>query len=131
MRPIDDPTLLTPDQRLREVANIMATGVLRLHARAALSGDDSKLAGQEGDSPRREEGDSPIFARKIGTVPMCENRDSPRILMNRGLMLWVTAHGRLRPTMATIEKLVTLAPGRSNRVWGQFRIFRVQIMEAV
>ena len=37
MRPIDDPTPLTPDQRREEVANILAAGVLRLHARAALS----------------------------------------------------------------------------------------------
>jgi len=41
MRPSDDPALLTPDQRLGEVASIMATGVLRPGARAALSGDDS------------------------------------------------------------------------------------------
>ena len=41
MRPIDGPVFLTPDQRLHEVANIMANGVLRLYARAALSGDDS------------------------------------------------------------------------------------------
>ena len=40
MRPIDDPSLLTPDERFSEVAGILAAGVLRLHARAALSGDD-------------------------------------------------------------------------------------------
>jgi len=33
MRPIDDPMFLSPDQRLHEVAGIMAAGVLRLHAR--------------------------------------------------------------------------------------------------
>jgi hypothetical protein len=38
MRPIDDPSSLTPDERLSEVATILAGGVLRLHARAALSG---------------------------------------------------------------------------------------------
>ena len=37
MRPIDDPSFLTPEERLSEVATIMAVGVLRLHARAALS----------------------------------------------------------------------------------------------
>jgi hypothetical protein len=40
MRPVDDPSFLTPDERLSEVASILAAGVLRLHARAALSGDD-------------------------------------------------------------------------------------------
>jgi len=40
MRPIDDPSFLTPDERLSEVAIILAAGVLRLHARAALSGDN-------------------------------------------------------------------------------------------
>ena len=38
MRPIDDPSSLTPDERFSEVAAILAGGVLRLHARAALSG---------------------------------------------------------------------------------------------
>lgn len=40
MRPIDDPSFLTPDQRRSEVASILAAGVLRLRARAALAGDD-------------------------------------------------------------------------------------------
>jgi hypothetical protein len=40
MRPIDDPSLLTPDERLSEVAAILAGGILRLHARAAVSGAD-------------------------------------------------------------------------------------------
>ena len=40
MRPIDDPSSLTPDERFSEVAAILAAGVLRLHARAALSGDN-------------------------------------------------------------------------------------------
>ena len=38
MRP-DDPSLLTPDERRSELARIFAAGVLRLHARAALSDD--------------------------------------------------------------------------------------------
>jgi hypothetical protein len=37
MRPIDDSSFLTPDERLSEVAGILATGILRLHARAALT----------------------------------------------------------------------------------------------
>lgn len=36
MRPIDDPSHLTPDERRSEVASILAAGVLRLRARAAL-----------------------------------------------------------------------------------------------
>jgi len=40
MRPIDDPSYLTPDERLSEVASILAAGVLRLRARSALPGDD-------------------------------------------------------------------------------------------
>ena len=44
MRPTDDPSSLTPDERFSEVARILAAGVLRLHARAALAdaeGEDS------------------------------------------------------------------------------------------
>ncbi len=36
MRPFKDPDLLTPGQRFAEMAGILATGILRLHARAAL-----------------------------------------------------------------------------------------------
>lgn len=39
MRSFDDPSFLTPDERFSEVAGIMAAGILRLHARAALSGE--------------------------------------------------------------------------------------------
>jgi hypothetical protein len=38
MRSFDDPFSLTPDERFSEVVAILAGGVLRLHARAALSG---------------------------------------------------------------------------------------------
>ena len=38
MRPPDEPPeFLTPDQRLRDLAAILARGVLRLHSRAALT----------------------------------------------------------------------------------------------
>ncbi|MBN2293906.1 MAG: hypothetical protein JXM70_15870 [Pirellulales bacterium] len=40
MRPIDDPSFLTPDERLSEVAGILAVGILRLHARQALPRSD-------------------------------------------------------------------------------------------
>jgi hypothetical protein len=39
MRP-DDPSLLTPNERRAELAAIFAAGILRLHARAAIPGDD-------------------------------------------------------------------------------------------
>ena len=39
MRSIEEPASLTSDERLSEVASILAEGILRLHARAALSGD--------------------------------------------------------------------------------------------
>ena len=42
MRPFEDPDLLTPDQRLSEVAGILATGILRLHSRAALTDGESE-----------------------------------------------------------------------------------------
>lgn len=39
MRPHDDPAAMTPDERLRELASILAAGVLRLRSRAALPAD--------------------------------------------------------------------------------------------
>lgn len=43
MRSIDDPALLTPEQRLAEVTSILAAGVLRLHTRAAIRDDPVQL----------------------------------------------------------------------------------------
>lgn len=40
MRPIDDPSLLTPDERFSELADIFAAGVLRLRASSALPAAD-------------------------------------------------------------------------------------------
>jgi hypothetical protein len=37
MRPFNDPSSLTPDQRRAAVANILAAGILRLQTRDALS----------------------------------------------------------------------------------------------
>ena len=42
MRPFEDSSL-TPDERRSEVASILAAGVLRLSARAALPGDAPEL----------------------------------------------------------------------------------------
>jgi hypothetical protein len=39
MRSIDDPAIQTPDERLAEVASILAAGVLRLHMSAAIPAD--------------------------------------------------------------------------------------------
>jgi hypothetical protein len=39
MRPFDDPAIMTPDERLSEVAGVFAVGILRSHARAAPSCD--------------------------------------------------------------------------------------------
>jgi hypothetical protein len=39
MRSFDDPGILTPDQRLAQLADILAAGVLRLRARLAIPGD--------------------------------------------------------------------------------------------
>ena len=47
MRPIDDPSSLTPHERLAEVAGILAAGILRLHARLALSPEADKLSSQK------------------------------------------------------------------------------------
>ena len=41
MRSFADPASMTPDERLSEVASIFAAGILRLHARAALTCDNS------------------------------------------------------------------------------------------
>ncbi len=55
MRSIDDPALLPPDQRLSEVAGILAVGVLRLHIRAAIPDGAEQLPAAENpaksDSP--------------------------------------------------------------------------------
>ena len=55
MRSIDDPAHLTPDQRLAEVASILAVGVLRLHMRAAIPEDAEQLPAPE----NLEKSDSP------------------------------------------------------------------------
>jgi hypothetical protein len=45
MRPHDDPAAMTADERLREVASILAAGVLRLRSRAALPADPAEHSG--------------------------------------------------------------------------------------
>ena len=44
MRPIDDSSFLSPDERRIEVAGILAAGIVRLHSRAALPVDSEHLS---------------------------------------------------------------------------------------
>lgn len=62
MRPIDDPTPLTPDQRREEVANILAAGVLRLHARAALAPQCTPKKSPELTTGRLEVSDETVLS---------------------------------------------------------------------
>jgi len=54
MRYIDDPACMTSDERLRELASILADGVLRLHARTALPTDPNCNNLQKSSPPRLE-----------------------------------------------------------------------------
>jgi hypothetical protein len=47
VRPDADPACMTPDERLREVAAILAAGILRLRARTALPADPDEHPGPE------------------------------------------------------------------------------------
>uniref|UniRef100_A0A7C4QME0 Uncharacterized protein n=1 Tax=Schlesneria paludicola TaxID=360056 RepID=A0A7C4QME0_9PLAN len=47
MRPETDPARMTADERLREVAAILAAGLLRLRARSALPTDPGQVPGPE------------------------------------------------------------------------------------
>jgi hypothetical protein len=44
---LDDTDVMTSDQRLRAIADVLAAGILRLHARAALSAIEDKHTGPE------------------------------------------------------------------------------------
>lgn len=44
MRPIDEPPVLTPDERRDELASIFAAGILRLHARSALPDESQQIS---------------------------------------------------------------------------------------
>src|SRR5262245_8875887 len=47
MPPCDDPALLTPEERLRELAAVLAAGVLRLRERAALPANSPQEQSQK------------------------------------------------------------------------------------
>ena len=52
MRSFDYPSSLTPEERFSEVACIFAAGILRLHARAALSCDNPPPEKSQNSAPR-------------------------------------------------------------------------------
>lgn len=56
MRPHDDPATMTADERLREVAAILAAGILRLRSRAALPADPGKHSGLKNSPESRQDG---------------------------------------------------------------------------
>lgn len=47
MRFADETPSLTPDERRAEIASILAAGILRLRARAALPGDETAGNGED------------------------------------------------------------------------------------
>ena len=47
MRPHADPAAMTADERLRELAGILAAGILRLRSRSALPADPGERPGPE------------------------------------------------------------------------------------
>jgi hypothetical protein len=46
MYSLDDPKVLTPDERLQEIAGILAAGILRLRSRAALPTESDEQSGR-------------------------------------------------------------------------------------
>ena len=66
MRPFDDSLTMTPDERRAAIAKILATGILRLHTRAALpsasvSSFDAENTENPG-SPRLEVPDETVLS---------------------------------------------------------------------
>lgn len=47
MRPFDDSCSMTPDERRAAIASILASGILRLHTRAALTPEPGASRGIE------------------------------------------------------------------------------------
>ena len=68
MRPFDDHSSLTPDQRRAAVANILAAGILRLQTRAALSDETTELP-----APKPENSASPSLEVPDETVLSVHN----------------------------------------------------------
>lgn len=71
MRPIDDPPHLPLDERLSEVAGILAAGILRLRARAALpeeavAGGDLEIPAEHGVSCLEVSGETVLSVNHDG-----------------------------------------------------------------
>ena len=66
MRSFADPASMTPDERLSEVASIFAAGILRLHARAALSCDNP--------TPEKSQNSAPPGLELSGETVLSVNR---------------------------------------------------------
>lgn len=61
MRPDLDPSLLTPDERRREVAAILAAGLRRLRDRAALaSAPDPEILSDAAEKPLEAVPENPL-----------------------------------------------------------------------
>ncbi len=71
MRPIDDSSFLTPDERLSEVAGILAAGILRLRARAAPPRRSTRPLGTNSDCGPKRPGTT---ARAIRSRSKCSAR---------------------------------------------------------
>jgi hypothetical protein len=69
MRPSDDDFLLSPDVRLRELAGILATGILRLFSRPAAAPADAEVPvpdSEDSGSARLEVPDKTVLSVHTG-----------------------------------------------------------------
>lgn len=68
MRPHDDPAAMTADERLREIASILAAGLLRLRDRSALLADPTEHPGPE-NPPESGQDRVEVPAETVLSVP--------------------------------------------------------------
>ena len=66
MHHCSDAARLTPDERLREVASILAIGVLRLRQRASLPTDDAQKKSSELPAAGLEVSDETVLSVHTG-----------------------------------------------------------------
>jgi len=69
MRPLYDPSELSPEQRCRELAGILATGVLRLRKRRLLAGqpaETTRKTSVESAAERLEVSDETVLSVQSG-----------------------------------------------------------------
>jgi hypothetical protein len=67
MRPHHDPAAMTADERLHEVAAILAAGILRLRSRAALPTDPDQVSGPK-NLPESGQGCLEVSGETVLTV---------------------------------------------------------------